>query len=329
MNIGYFGDGPWSHRALDKIVADGDLNVVFIVARNTNPDPVLRQHAAYLDVPFLTNPNVNDPEFIHLIRSFEADLHVSMSFDQILRSEIIRSSPKGFINCHAGALPFYRGRNVLNWALINGERRFGVTVHYIDEGIDTGDILVQRFEEITETDDYRTLLDKAVVLCAETLHEALVALHAGTAERVSQHTIHPVGHYCSRRRPGDEWIDWSWSSERIHNFVRALTTPGPGARTALNGKQLVILSSMRIPNAPDYIDRPGTVVGRNDRGIVVKTGDSSILIRQVSDESGAPPSGEVHVPAIALGSILGISPWLELETIQQRLAALESSLLKH
>ena len=87
-----------------------------------------------------------------------------MSFDQIFKSEIIYLSKHKIINCHAGKLPFYRGRNVLNWVLINDEE-FGITVHYVDEGIDTGDIILQKKFPISDQDNYKTLLEKSYRMC--------------------------------------------------------------------------------------------------------------------------------------------------------------------
>jgi len=325
MTIGFFGDGRWAHRSLDYITNSSALEVAFVVARHTQPDPTLEAYAERLGVPFYTDPNVNRPEFIDTIRDYEAAIHVSMSFDQILKAEIIHLAPEGFINCHAGALPFYRGRNVLNWALINGERRFGVTVHYIDEGIDTGDIITQRFAEITPEDDYGSLLDKAVELCAETLFEALIRMEAGEVSPTPQERIHPVGFYCNGRREGDEWIDWTWSSERIHNFVRAITTPGPGARTLLEDRSLAILMSERIPQAPQYVDRPGTVVGRDDDGVVVKTGDTTLRVTRVADIAEGGLQNE-RTPEYRIGTTFGVNLWDEIVRLRRRVAQLEERL---
>ena len=204
-----------------------------------------------------------------------------MSFDQILKSDIIHLAPKGFINCHAGALPFYRGRNILNWALINGEKQFGVTVHYVDEGIDTGDIILQRFAPISREDRYGDLLNKASDLCAETLYDALVQINEGQVQAILQKAIHPVGFYCSARKNGDELIDWSWDSERIYNFVRGIADPAPGARTFCEGKEYIVDRVSLIENAPNYLDKPGNIVGKSEPGIAVKTGDNTILITRL------------------------------------------------
>jgi methionyl-tRNA formyltransferase len=306
MRLGYFGDGPWSHRALERILTIDELEVVFIVARFPGGDPVLEGHAERLGIPYYLHNDVNREAFIEMTGRHGADIYVSMSFDQIIRKRIMDSAPKGFINCHAGALPFYRGRNTLNWALINGEKRFGVTVHHMDDGIDTGDIIVQRFAEITDADDYASLLEKAVSLCSEILPEALLNIARGEELRVKQQSIDPLGFYCSRRKAGDEWIDWNGSSERIHNFIRALTSPGPAARTIAHGKKLAVIRSELVAGAPAYMDKPGRVVGRWDGGVIVKTGDTSIKITEVADLDGSDRICNSRAPGFAVGSFLGV-----------------------
>lgn len=283
MKIGYFADGAWSHKALDLILESSKFQVLFIVARYKSQDMILADYAKKLGIPFLVHPNVNSQEIINIIKDYNADLLVSMSFNQIIKAELIQLAHKGFINCHAGALPFYRGRNILNWALINGEKRFGVTIHYIDEGIDTGDIILQKFKEISTNDDYASLLEKAYELCAETLFEALLLIDSDKVCRIPQDSNHPVGFYCGRRRAGDEWIDWSWTSERIHNFIRAITEPGPCAQTISNDQIIKIKAAHKIPNAPNYIGTPGEIVGKNPEGIIVKTGDSTLLITEYTN----------------------------------------------
>ena len=141
MKIGYFADGPWAHESIAKIAEDSRFDITYIVPRFDNQDPILREWANKLEVDFLPFKDINSTESLEVLRGYEAELYVSMSFNQILKSKILDMPKLGFINCHAGALPFYRGRNILNWVLINDESHFGVTVHYIDEGIDTGDII--------------------------------------------------------------------------------------------------------------------------------------------------------------------------------------------
>ncbi len=278
MKIGYFADGPWSHKALERIVSDERLEVAFIVPRYDSQDPILKDWADKLGVSFILLEDVNSKDSLNILKNFHAEVFVSMSFNQILKKEILSIPEKGFINCHAGALPFYRGRNILNWALINDEKEFGVTVHYIDEGIDTGDIILQNKAPITDDDCYKTLLEKAIDLCDKTLYQALLNILNGKNQRIEQKEIHPVGSYFGRRRDGDEWINWEWTTRRIFNFIRAINDPGPCAQTMFKDNIIKIRSSKEIPNSPDYICTPGEIVGRSSDSLVIKTGDSTLLI---------------------------------------------------
>jgi methionyl-tRNA formyltransferase len=325
MRIGFFGDGGWAHLALERLAARRAFEIAFVVARHQQPDEVLRDWASRLSIPFYAPRDVNANSFISEIERHGPEVNVSMSYDQILRKRIIELAPMGFLNCHAGALPFYRGRNVLNWALINGENHFGVTVHYIDEGIDTGDIICQRFDRILPEDDYASLLDKVVRLCANTLVDALLQLTNGQIQATPQAEIHPQGFYCSRRREGDEWINWQWPSERIHNLVRAITHPGPGARTVVDDEAIVVLESALINRAPAYIDRPGTVVGRTDEGVVVKTGDTTLLLKRIATWTDG-DIGSERTPRYSIGSVLGQSLRAEMERLRRRLEQLEKHL---
>ena len=201
-----------------------------------------------------------------------------MSFNQIFKAPIINFPPMKTINCHAGALPFYRGRNILNWALINDEKSFGVTVHYMDEGIDTGDIILQRHCEINDNDNYATLLDKAYKKCAEILYDALKMLEHYEIEPIKQATIHPVGFYCGQRKEGDEIINWNQTSREIFNFIRAICKPGPMARSFIRDKEIKINRSIFLKEAPLYKGINGSVIGIQNDGFLVKTSDSYIKI---------------------------------------------------
>lgn len=283
MKIGYFADGPWSHKALDLISNTDGLEIVFIVPRFDIQDPILKKWSEKLNVPYIPTEYVNKSEFLSVMDEFKPDLLVSMSFNQILRTEIINYAPKGFINCHPGALPFYRGRNPLNWALINGESSFGITVHYVDEGIDTGDIVEQRLYAISREDNYQTLLNRATSECANILHSAILKISRSEVKAVKQRDIHPVGTYFGIRTFGDELIDFNWNAERVNDFIRAIYRPGPCARFFFGNQEFAIEKSEIILDAPSYLATIGEVVGRNSNGVVVKVGDSTILITSVSE----------------------------------------------
>ena len=283
IRIGYFADGPWSHGALDKLVSDVEMDIRFICARHDNPDPILREKSITLGIPFMTHVNINSNEFLNILRTHECDILVSMSFNQIFRPTLIKLTSMGIINCHAGKLPFYKGRNILNWALINDETDFGVTVHYVDEGIDTGDVIMQEFLKITDEDNYATLLERSYKACPELLYSALRKIIQGEVLPIKQKDIHPVGFYCSARKPGDEILNWNQSSRDIFNFVRAICCPGPSARCWLGEDEIKINRVEFLPDAPKYKGILGSILCVEKRGFLVKTADS--FVRVVSWEA--------------------------------------------
>jgi len=278
FSIGYFADGPWAQEALEKLVGDASIRVAFVCARFDRPDEILRDQARRYAIDFFTHPKVNSDEFLRNVALHDCDLFVSMSFNQIFRKRLIEYPRLHTINCHAGKLPYYRGRNVLNWVLINDEKEFGITVHYVDEGIDTGDILAQRVLPISDQDTYATLLQRAHAACAEVLYETIKKMQDGQAIRTSQHEIHPVGFYCVRRVDGDERLSWNQPSRDVFNFVRAVCEPGPEARTFCGATEIKISRVELVPEAPLFRGVPGAVLGCDADGFLVKTADSFVKV---------------------------------------------------
>ena len=286
LSIGYFADGPWSHTAFDLINSDKDIEICFICVRFDTNDQILKNLCAKYQIPYLKHENVNSDDFLNDLTQYDCDLFVSMSFNQIFKESIMTIAKYGLINCHAGKLPFYRGRNILNWALINDESEFGITVHFVDSGIDTGDIILQNNYEITDADDYKSLLERAYVGCADTLYEAIRKFKQPEPVTViKQVDIHPVGFYCSARKVGDENINWNHSSRDIFNFVRALCSPGPQARGLMDGKVVKVNKVVELENAINYKNITGAVVGIDSEGFIVKTADS--VVKVVEFESTA------------------------------------------
>ncbi len=280
IKIGYFGDGPWAHEALKRLIRDNSIEIKFVTVRYDKRDPELMELAQRNDIPVEIHQNVNSDEFLNKISKYNVDLFVSMSFNQIFKIGTINYPPLKTINCHAGKLPFYRGRNILNWALINDEKEFGITVHYIDEGIDTGDIILQRTYPITDEDDYSTLLNTAYTGCADVLYDAIKQIQLGTVHITRQDTIDPVGMYCGMRKLGDEILNWNLSSREIFNFVRAICRPGPMATSTLNGQEIKINKVREVKGAHQYINTPGQILGKTKQGFYVKTKDTFIEVTE-------------------------------------------------
>lgn len=286
LRIGYFADGPWGHLTLDILLQDKSLEIAFIVPRNDTKDEYLKNKALENGIDYLAPVKVNSDEFYQQAITYNCNIFVSMSYNQIFRERIYNLPKYKTINCHAGKLPFYRGRNILNWVLINDEKEFGITVHYVDNGIDTGDIILQRTFPITDNDDYHTLLETAYVECPKILYQSIKMIQNGTSLRIPQNIISQYGLYCGMRRLGDEIIDWKMTSRNIFNFVRSICKPGPMATTYCNGILVKIDKVGYNSCYPKYKGIPGQIIGIDNGYPIVKTKDSYVKILQYESEYG-------------------------------------------
>jgi methionyl-tRNA formyltransferase len=305
-----FGDGPWATESLRRICDEGH-RVVGVVLRRAPSDSSLAEAAGRLEVPVLHPARVNEEAAVEEIRALGPDLGLSIAYDQIFRHSILELPRLGILNFHAGMLPRYRGRNVINWAILNGEREVGVTAHFVDEGVDTGDILLQRAVPVGWEDTYGDVLCRVVTMMSDLVADAVRAVAAGgfTVRPQPEH-----GTYFCGRREGDEWLDWMETSERLHNKVRAISRPGPGARTLLGDRTVIVWRAHWDPSWPRYQATPGQVVGRcHGAGVLVKTGDSTLLLREVQLEGELP-----GVPTWTVGTRLGIDLPTLLHTVLRR-----------
>lgn len=280
--IGYFADGPWAHKAFEYLIQDKSITIVFICVRYDKKDSVLQGLGKQYQIDVLESPNINSLEFIQKLKAYRADLFVSMSFNQIFKEEIINLPRLKTINCHAGKLPYYRGRNILNWVLINDEKEFGITVHYVDEGIDTGDIILQKTYKISDEDSYATLLKRAYRGCAEILYDAVKLIQHENVQVVKQEIIDKIGLYCGMRIEGDEILDWNQTSRDIFNFVRAICIPGPRALSFIRGEKILVNRIQLVEGAHMYKGIPGQVIGKGKYGFYVKTLDSMVELIEYS-----------------------------------------------
>lgn len=285
LKIGYFADGKWGHNAFEKLNKDDDIEIKFICVRFDSVDQKFVEYSKKNNIPLLKYKNINSKSFLEIIKVLECDLLISMSFNQIFKKEIIHLTKYGIINCHAGKLPFYRGRNILNWAIINDETEFGITVHYVDDGIDTGDIIRQKCFPITDKDNYKTLLELAFIECPNILYDVVVEFKKGKPQSYSQKKLEDKGFYCGRRIEGDEIINWNQKSRELFNFIRAICSPGPMATTSLNGVSVKINSARIISGLREYKGIPGQILGKTVDGYLIKTKDTYLEILEIQSEA--------------------------------------------
>lgn len=311
MRILFFGDASWGAAALRQLVAAG-REIIGVVNRVKPTDGELALAASELGLPIYQPRRCNSPEFLDVIRTLEPDLNLSVSYDQILRQPILDTAPLGFINFHAGKLPWYRGRSVLNWTLINGEKEIGLTAHFVDQGVDTGDIILQRTLPVYWKDNYQTLLDRVVPEFPKLVVDTVELISSGSYDRRKQ--AHLLGSYFPQRGPGDEWIDWNVYSHRIYNKIRGISAPGPGARSFLGDREIILWRAGYELDWPEYEATPGVVVGVDPgQGVRVKTANSTLLLQEVEFVD---QPGKREVPSFRIGTRFGIN-------LQQRLRELE------
>lgn len=278
LKIGYFADGIWAHEALKLLLSDDNIVISFVCLRFDSQDTILQHMAKENNIDCFTDENINSSRFVQKISNYECDLFVSMSFNQIFKKQLYELPRLKTINCHAGKLPFYRGRNILNWVLINNEKEFGITAHYIDDGIDTGDIILQKVYPIAKDDTYETILKKSHKECAGVIYEAIKMISRYDLSPISQSSLHSVGLYCPQRKEGDEKINWDQTSLEIFNFIRALCAPAVMARSNVKGKEITI-NKVEIFDCPVYKAICGAVIGKERDGtIIVKTKDTAVKI---------------------------------------------------
>ncbi|HEX6965402.1 MAG TPA: methionyl-tRNA formyltransferase [Gemmatimonadaceae bacterium] len=321
LRIVLMGDGAWAAESLRRL-RGGPHTVAGVVVRARPSDETLSAAARCAGIPVLQPADINADESVRAIAELRPDLLLSIAYNQILRRTVLDIAMLGCVNVHAGKLPSYRGRNVINWAIINGEPEIGITTHLVDEGIDTGDILVQRMLPIAWTDTYGHVLARVVRALPDLVMETVDQLARGQAEPRRQ--SHLPGTYFSERREGDEWLDWSAPSAVLHNFVRGISRPGPGARTMLGDEPVIIWRAFYDPLWPRYRATPGQVVGRRTgEGVLVKTGDSTLLVQEVQVGDERPV-----LPTWPIGTRLGARPLAMLHELQERVARLEAELAR-
>ncbi len=238
-----------------------------------------------------TPVQINDPASVELIRACEPEILFSFYYRKIVSAEILALPPRGCYNLHGSLLPRFRGRSPTNWAILLGEKKTGVTLHEMLPKADTGMIIGQREVEIGEDDDAREVLMKQVEATRALLAEIYPLLVEGRAPAMAQDER--LATKFGGRRPDDGAIDWKQSAESIHNLVRAVAYPWPGAFSMLRGQKCMIWRTRRYRGAtPDSVLEPGAVACATDQGVVVACGAGCIEVLQMQLPPGPCLQGE-------------------------------------
>ena len=288
-------------RCLEALIEAGERPVAIVTL-----DPALApltsgwvpfdDIAASLGVPLLAVRDLNTEENVERVVDLRPDLILVIGWTRLLGPAVLRLPQLGSVGFHASLLPKYRGRAPVNWAIINGERETGNTMFFIDDGVDTGDIIDQRRIAIEDCDDCATLYEKVAASAIEMLLVHLPAIKAGHAPRVPQDeraaTVMP------RRRPEDGRIDWGLDATPLFNWVRALTHPYPGAFTHQNGRRLFVWRAM--PGEATTDAPPGRLVEGANGSVHVATGSGTLQLISVQWDGEGESDAAILRPLVGL-----------------------------
>jgi methionyl-tRNA formyltransferase len=242
--------------------------------------------------------DINSAESVRHARELRPDLMVVTGWTRLLSAELLSVPPRGVVGFHASLLPRYRGRAPVNWAILRGEARTGNTMTYLDAGTDTGDIIDQQAVPIGPDDTCATVYAKVGEAGADMLGRHLRALLDGTAPRRPQGPAD--GPPLPKRTPGMGITDWNRPARAVHDWIRALTWPYPGAFGFLAGRKIMLWASAL--DSAGAAGVAGEVVGWDEDGVRVATADGAILLSSMSDAGDAPG------PAAAWAERSGLRP---------------------
>nr|WP_106784111.1 methionyl-tRNA formyltransferase [Lysinibacillus timonensis] len=235
--------------------------------------PPVKEEALRLNLKVIQPEKLKGSAELEEIIELNADIIVTAAFGQILPKQLLDAPRLGCINVHASLLPKYRGGAPIHQAILDGQTKTGVTIMYMAEKLDAGDIISQRQVNIEETDHTGQLFDKLSILGRELLKETLPTIIAGTNQRIPQKEEEATfAHNISRQQ---ERIDWSNDSKTIYNQVRGLH-PWPVAYTTLNGENVKIWWAQTGHALTEL--QPGSVAKINDDSFEIATGDGKTLV---------------------------------------------------
>ncbi|MGO4110254.1 methionyl-tRNA formyltransferase [Paenibacillus sp. YAF4_2] len=291
MRIVFMGTPEFAVPSLRLLIEQG-YNVVAAVSQPDRPKgrkrmltpPPLKEAAIAFGLPVLQPERMRSPEAVAAIAELQPDLIVTAAYGQILPKALLEIPRLGCINVHGSLLPCYRGGAPIQRSIINGESMTGVTIMYMAEGLDTGDMISRVEVPITDEDTSGTLFEKLSAAGAELLGRTMPAIIAGEVQAEPQRD--ELATYAPNLTREDERIDWSKSAISIYNQIRGLS-PMAGAFTYLNGEVFKVWVSAKPSGSKGSgSTAPGTVVAVSASGIEVQTGDGILTLLEIQ------PSGK-------------------------------------
>ncbi|MDQ6420830.1 methionyl-tRNA formyltransferase [Paenibacillus sp. LHD-117] len=289
MRIVFMGTPDFAVPSL-RLLAESGFEIAAVVTQPDRPKgrkktltpPPVKEAALSLGLPVLQPERMRSPEAVESIRELGPELIVTAAYGQILPKAVLDIPRLGCINVHGSLLPKYRGGAPIQRSIMNGERSTGVTIMYMAEGLDTGDMISVVELPIGDDDTSGTMFEKLSAAGAKLLGETLPSIVDGTAKAVPQNDDEAT--YAPNLTRDDERMDWSRSARELFNQVRGLS-PMAGAFTFLSGEVFKVRACEPVAGKTEAANaasvRPGTVIDAGTNGILVQAGAGRLLLTEI------------------------------------------------
>ncbi len=297
MKVVFMGTPDFSVPVLKRLIELHD--VLLVVTQPDRPNKrgnkvafsPIKKIAVENNIEVYQPEKIKTEEAVQKLKQYDADVFIVVAYGQILSTDVLNIPKKGCINIHGSILPKYRGPSPIHYAVLNGDEETGVTIMYMDKGMDTGDIIKIAKMPILKEDTTGTVHDKMCVLGADTLIEVLEDIKNGRIDREKQND--EAATYCKLLKKEEGEIDFSKTSNEIFNLVRGMT-PYPSAYMIINDKKYKV-AQVSISNFKSNCE-VGTIVKNGDDGeILIKTFDGCIKIEQIQKPGGKMLSAEEFI----------------------------------
>ena len=286
LRIIFMGTPDFAASNLQALI-DGPDDIVAVVTQPNRPKgrgkkltpPPVKLLAESADIPVLQPAKIRTEEFLNGLLSYQPDLIVATAYGRILPRSLLELAPMGSINVHGSLLPLHRGAAPIQWSVIKGDKEVGVTVIRMDEGMDTGDILLQASIPAAADETASTLFDKLAQLGSETLLKAIKGLKDGTIAATPQD--HSQATEAPMLKKSDGLIDWTKNAGELESLIRGLD-PWPSAFCFLDGKRLRLFKpeiAYKENNA-----QPGSLLRADKRGLLIVGGKDTLLVKEIQPE---------------------------------------------
>lgn len=286
LRIIFMGTPDFAAEAL-KTLLTGPDQVIAVITQPDRPKgrgkklspPPVKVLAEDAGIPVLQPTKIKTDEFKEELLGYEPDVMVVAAYGRILPKSLLELAPHGCLNIHGSLLPAHRGAAPIQWAVINGDAEAGITIMQMDEGMDTGDMLLKSAIPVTDSDTAGSIFDKLAVLGGETILEALNLLRQGKLQPVKQDE--DLATAAPMLKKEDGIIDWQKSAREIHCLIRGLD-PWPTAYCFYEGKRMRLFQPEVVHR--ENREKPGTLLQADKRGLLFATGRDCLLIREIQPE---------------------------------------------